>query len=66
MKLGLLFIVLITTTSNAADVPIAPVDAQPLAANVKRVIQAFEFLGHPLKSELIESLQVPLARPAGE
>ncbi|PYK97789.1 MAG: hypothetical protein DME19_15035, partial [Verrucomicrobia bacterium] len=35
-----------------------PVEAQPLSANITRVIQALQFLGAPLPSETIEGLEV--------
>jgi hypothetical protein len=38
--------------------PIVPLDdAQPLAANVERVAQAFEFLGAPLDSDVLKNLR---------
>lgn len=41
----------------AADpLPIGDVDGQPLAANVKRVIEALQFLGSPLPADEIEKL----------
>ena len=37
--------------------PIGEVEGQPLAANVKRVIETLQFLGSPLPAEEIEKLQ---------
>ncbi len=41
----------------SADVPIAAVDGQPLAANVNRLTQAMEFLGSPLPQSLRMQLE---------
>ena len=42
----------------AADtsLPIGDVEGQPLAANVKRIIEALQFLGSPLPADEIEKL----------
>lgn len=42
------------STLNAADIPRPTVDGQPLAANASRLLDALDYLGHPLpeKSEL--------------
>ena len=43
--------------SVAADVPASPdVEGQPLGANAKRLIDALEFLGHPLPGETAQAL----------
>jgi hypothetical protein len=47
---------LIPSWNATADEPIVPVAAQPLAANVVRIIEAFDFLGAPLAAELKQSL----------
>jgi hypothetical protein len=41
---------------NAAELPYEPVEGQPLAANVGRLVEAFEFLGQPLPKLLSEKL----------
>jgi hypothetical protein len=41
---------------HAAGLPYEPVEGQPLAANVKRLTEAFEFLGQPLPGSLSEKL----------
>jgi hypothetical protein len=41
----------------AVTLPIGDVEGQPLAANVRRVIEAFQFLGSPLPAEEVEKLQ---------
>ena len=54
---ALVFTLLLGRVSLAADaLPIGDVDGQPLAANVKRVIEALQFLGSPLPAEEIEKL----------
>lgn len=40
------------TKVHGADVPSLPVEGQPLAANVERVVEALESLGNPLSPEL--------------
>ncbi len=40
----------------AVTLPIGDVDGQPLAANVKRVVEALQFLGSPLPVDEIEKL----------
>lgn len=42
----------------AAGLPYEPVEGQPLAANVGRLIEALEFLGQPLPKPLVEKLAV--------
>src|SRR5262245_66375111 len=39
-----------------ANEPIIPVAAQPLAANVLRIVEAYDFLGTPLAPEMKRSL----------
>jgi hypothetical protein len=41
------------------------VEAQPLASQVNRLIDAYEFLGEPMPTEVVEKLRVVLARPEG-
>ncbi len=60
MKRCLLCVILLPLPAMAEEVPTASVEGQPLAANVKRVIQAFELLGVPLSSDRIDSLRDPL------
>lgn len=43
---------------NAAELPYEPVEGQPLAANAKRLTEAFEFLGQPFSKSLAEKLAV--------
>jgi hypothetical protein len=45
-----------TLTNWAAEIPVTQVEGQPLAANVLRVQQAFDYLGVPLAKELSTSL----------
>jgi hypothetical protein len=45
----------------AVDVPTARVEGQPLGANVRRVIEALEFLGAPLPKEVVTALQTASA-----
>ncbi len=40
----------------AESVPIASTDGQPLGANIIRLLQALEYLGHPLPTETVQSL----------
>ena len=51
---------LIIIGSIDADVPVKNVEGQPLAANVKRLVEAFEFLGSPLPDDFVEKLAGPL------
>ncbi len=54
---ALVFTLLLGRVALAADpLPIGDVDGQPLAANVKRVIEALQFLGSPLPGDEIEKL----------
>lgn len=43
-------------TEPTASLPIGEVDGQPLAANVKRIIEAMQFLGSPLPRDEVEKL----------
>ena len=43
--------------------PVEEVEGQPLGANVKRVIAAFEFLGAPLPSATVEKLNAAITEP---
>lgn len=43
---------------NADELPYEPVEGQPLAANVGRLVEALEFLGRPLPKSLTEKLAV--------
>lgn len=56
-----LFIPLITITLpaslHAVELPVVPVEGQPLAANVERLIESLEYLGHPMQPELVKQLQ---------
>src|SRR5262245_29197976 len=49
-KLAGLVLALVTSTSLSADeaLPVVAVEGQPLAANVRRVIQALDLVGQPL------------------
>lgn len=49
---------LATAFVSAADVPTAPVEGQPLGANVERVLDALEFLGAPLPDAEAAALRV--------
>jgi hypothetical protein len=46
----------VARAGSADDLPVIPVEGQPLAANVSRVVQALELLGHPLDVELSAQL----------
>src|SRR5436190_15327557 len=60
-RLSLVATVLVALTSQAADLPVVKdVELQPLAAQVKRVLDTLEFLGSPLpevERKLIEEAQ---------
>jgi hypothetical protein len=45
----------------AADVPVASVEGQPLAANCARLLEALEYLGAPLPRELDAHLRAAIA-----
>jgi len=50
--------ILLAATLNAADLPeVKNVDAQPLLAQARRVVDALEFLGNPLPDAAKERLQ---------
>ena len=54
--------VLLVTSSlvaslHATELPVVPVDGQPLAANVDRLVESLNYLGQPLKPELVKQLQ---------
>jgi len=42
---------------GADELPVVAVDGQPLAANVRRVVQALELLGQPLAATEASSLE---------
>lgn len=46
----------LTSSSRAEAPPIEAVDGQPLAANVRRVLQSLEFLGKPLPQKVLNEL----------
>ena len=52
----LLSALLLTPWNAPADEPIVPVAAQPLAANVQRIVEAYDFLGTPLAPDTKQSL----------
>lgn len=52
----LVFTLLLGRVALADSLPIGEVDGQPLAANVKRVIEAMQFLGSPLPVDEAEKL----------
>jgi hypothetical protein len=45
------------TTGVAQELPVIPVEGQPLAANSRRVVQALELLGQPLTPEIAAELE---------
>ncbi|MCP4854273.1 MAG: hypothetical protein GY903_07250 [Fuerstiella sp.] len=45
---------------NPADVPRPSVDGQPLAANAARLLEALEYLGHPLPEKTILALRTAI------
>ena len=53
---ALVFTLLLGRVALADSLPIGEVDGQPLAANVKRVIEAMQFLGSPLPVDEAEKL----------
>uniref|UniRef100_A0A7C2PAC0 EF-hand domain-containing protein n=1 Tax=Schlesneria paludicola TaxID=360056 RepID=A0A7C2PAC0_9PLAN len=50
-------LLMLTTTAWGADIPTPSVEGQPLGANVRRVIEALEFLGAPLPADVVAALQ---------
>jgi hypothetical protein len=56
LALGL-FVGLLPAGASAEDPPIVSVEGQPLAANVRRVLQALELLGAPLSKEDAAALE---------
>ena len=61
---GRLIILLVASLSStslvAQDLTRIPVEAQPLGANVRRVIQSLQFLGHPLHAGLQKGLETAI------
>ena len=55
--LGLAALGLAPGSSGAQPLEVVPVEAQPLASNVKRLIQALELLGAPLPAEKSKALK---------
>lgn len=47
----------LTNTVRSEDLPVAIVEGQPLAANVGRLVQALDFLGHPFSPDLVAELE---------
>src|SRR5262249_53215562 len=43
--------------ASASDLPSVDVEAQPLAANIRRLVQALDFIGAPLPADLQTTLQ---------
>jgi hypothetical protein len=60
----LLLLVIVTTLSGllpaAEDVPRVAVEGQPLAASARRLLEAYDFLGHPWAAEQREALQAAI------
>ncbi|MGZ0164740.1 MAG: CehA/McbA family metallohydrolase [Planctomycetales bacterium] len=52
----LLVVVCTSPRTHAAELAYEPVEGQPLAANVARLVEAFEFLGQPLPKSLSEKI----------
>ncbi|MCA8997444.1 MAG: CehA/McbA family metallohydrolase [Planctomycetaceae bacterium] len=42
----------------AVDIPVVDVEGQPVAANVERLIEAYQYLGRPLPQELVAKLRI--------
>src|SRR5687768_13556764 len=68
MKLGsiLLAALLIEACRAAESEPVVPVAAQPLAANVTRLMEALDFLGASLPTAVKRSLSEAAAKPDGD
>lgn len=56
LSLTLFTLVALAGVSRAADVPVADVEGQPLAANVARLLKALDFLGAPLAGDEAKAL----------
>jgi len=52
---------LLVPSASSAEPPILKVEGQPLAAQVKRVVDALELLGTPLPAELLTRSQPSVA-----
>ncbi len=50
-------LICLTSAASAAEPPILKVEGQPLAAQVKRVVDALELLGTPLSADVLRELQ---------
>lgn len=58
-SLGVLSLVAcIALTATANEVPVVPVEGQPLAANAKRLVEALRYLGAPLDAQLESAIEV--------
>ncbi|MEO2026934.1 MAG: CehA/McbA family metallohydrolase [Fuerstiella sp.] len=60
LVIPLLFVGARPLTSSAADIPRPSVDGQPLAANVSRLLEALDYLGHPLPQKTILALRTAI------
>ena len=54
--LAAIVISIVLASDSGAEVRVLSVEGQPLGANIRRVIEAHEFLGHPLDRNLVDSL----------
>ncbi len=57
-------VVLLALWSNVTAAPAAQVEAQPLAAQVRRVVEAFDLLGEPLPEATRDALRVAMRATA--
>ena len=55
--LYLLWLVPLTSAAVAGQLPTVPTEGQPLGANLNRLIQTLEYLGHPLPDKIVDSLR---------
>src|SRR5262245_53753287 len=56
-RLLFLFVVSVAVQEGEADeLPVVTVEGQPLGANIRRVVQAFELLGGPLSENDVAAL----------
>src|SRR5262245_25805999 len=55
-----------TLAANSAKPPIIPVEGQPLAANVGRLLEALKYLGAPLPEKTAQALQAAIEARDGK
>src|SRR5262245_47154984 len=57
LSITLFALFVLANVSRAADIPVVDVEGQPLAGNVKRVLDTLDTLGTPLPEDVTKALK---------